>query len=165
VPSDCTSDPHLVSYGDVKAEKARLEVMFNDIIRVCESKMVMGIRSVSGFMGDIKFESDHYSDSPYRGKPKAKKKVAGPMAVKHKVAGLYWFMDAKTYGGKHLPPGLTGVKRFIEIALNAPDKFESLDIGVVWAFAKQASCSDYIQINDGDRSGDKSTVNYGSQDS
>ena len=163
VPADCTSDPHLVGYADIKTESKRLKVMFDDIISVCDSDMVMGVRWVGGKIGAMEYSSDHYDNSDLSDGRKGII-AKGPMAVKHKIAGMYWFMDARCEAGQHLRPGLSGIKDFAKLAIADPKGFDNIKIGVTWAFAGDSSCSDYIEINDGDGSCDKHTVNYGSQD-
>jgi len=158
VPADCTSDPHPIFYEGAD-RREQLKIMFDDIIRVCESDMIEGIRSVRATIGDIEYDSDHYSD--WDGGEGDRKKAEGDMAEKHKTAGLYFYCDADD-DKKHVPPGLTGVKEIAKLALKYPDKFDNISIGVIWTFAGQASCSDYIEIN-GEYS-NENEVNFGSQD-
>lgn len=145
---DCTSDPHPVKYD-------ALPEMLGDVVRVCESEMVMAIRSVTMTFGGEKYESDWYDESDYT---KKGKQATDEMSKKHKTHGLYFYQDAKVPGNRHLPPGLTGVKAAASKALEKPEDFEGLRIGVIWAFVGESSCSDYIEVPD------SNAVNYGSQD-
>lgn len=148
---DCTSDPHPVEYD-------ALPEMLEDVVRVCESEMVMGVRSVHMTLGGEGYESDRYDESDYGEK---RKFALSDIAKKHKVYGLYFHGDAKVPGDRHLPPGLTGVKAAVEKALENPSGFGNMCIGVVWAFVGQSSCSDYIEVP---CEYDSGAVNYGSQD-
>lgn len=159
VPADCTSDPHPVSYGDLGGEEM-LQTMLADIVRVCESDMVMHVECVCVAFDEEKFESDYYVTSNFGGKQKLAK---GAMAKKHKTDGLFLYSDAEVDGQHHLPPGLTGVKEAAKLINKKPKAFESLRIGVTWAFAGNSSCSDYIEIN-GENTPDETYVNFGSQD-
>jgi len=153
VPADCTSDPHPVSYGDIE-DKLRLKVMLYDVLRVCESDMVKAVAKVVGVLDGAQYESDEYDD--YAGsEDKPKKAAAGTMAEKHKVAGLYFDSDAKVPAARHLPPGLTGLKEFIKLAIKA-SSFEGLTVTVMWTFSGQISCSDRITVG-------SNSVNYMSQ--
>jgi hypothetical protein len=58
---------------------------------------------------------------------------------------------------------MTGVKAFLKKALSTEINKFTLSIGVIWRFAGDASCSDYISINCSE-SDNMTTVNYGSQD-
>lgn len=161
MPADCTSDPHVVGYGEIEELSKRLTVMLNDIIRACESDMVQNVRIVRGTIGGKEYESDLYETIPNKD---GDKRVTTPMARKHKIDGLFWYSDAEVGSEGHLPPGLSGLKEFVKLVLKDPTKFEQLSVGVVWTFAGDSSCSDYITINDGDNSVGLATVNYGSQD-
>jgi len=147
---DCTSDPHPVNYD-------ALPEMLADIVRVCESDMVQAVRSVLMTFAHMEYESDWYSD--YDNGKRAESE--GDMAEKHKTAGLYFGGDAGVPPDRHLPPGLTGLKEAAKVALSDPDAFDCISIGVVWSFAGDASCSDYIEIGEGHG---RSVVNFGSQD-
>jgi hypothetical protein len=131
--------------------------MLADVVRVCESDMVQAIRSVRMSFAREEYESDWYSD--YDDGKRARSE--GDMSEKHKTAGLFFRDDAGVPSNRHLPPGLSGVKEAVKLALTAPGDFESMSIGVVWAFAGDASCSDYIEVP-GERA--KDCVNFGSQD-
>lgn len=153
--ADCTSDPHPVGYDG----GAILKEMFTDILRVCESDLVKAIRSVEGKIGDTQYKSDIYDD---RNLKKAQQPASGAMAQKHKIEGLYFWEDYQPdKNSRHLSPGLTGLDQFIGKALNPPNQFQFIRIGVVWIFAGEASCSDYIKVDD---EYGLDTVNYGSQD-
>ena len=167
--ADCTSDPHYVAYSE-EDKKAVLKAMFDDIIKVCESDMVQGVRNTRATIGDKHYESDSYSTSDWRKKGKLMK---GKDAERAKIAGLYFDgePDHDEVGedgirfSKDLPSGLLGIKRLAEEVLKNPDGFEGCKIGVVWGFAGDHSCSDYIEIGsymDWAPGGD--VVNYGSQD-
>lgn len=151
VPADCTSDPHPVGYGDIE-DKDRLKVMLSDVVRVCESDMVKAVACVVGVLGGIQYESDYYDDYD----DGHKKLASGPMAEKHKVAGLYFGNDASVPAAQHLPPGLTGLKEFAELAIKTPS-FNGLTVTVMWTFSGQISCSDHIIVGE-------NAVNYMSQD-
>jgi len=157
---DCTSDPHPVEYT-AEDEMALREAMLGDIVAVCASDMVQAIESVRGQIGEVEYESDHYSD--WDGGGKSRKQAGGDMAEKHKVAGLYFAKDLPPdAGSKHLPPGLTGLKAFVQKIYGAgPEVGFELRVHVVWAFAGSASCSDYIEIGGEWEHG---VTNWGSQD-
>jgi hypothetical protein len=159
--ADCTSDPHPVDYKDLGGAD-RLRTMLEDIQRVCESDMVQSIRFVRGAVGFNDYEADEYIDWSGPVDKRFKPAGHGVMAKKHKVAGLYLAYDAEK-SKKHLPPGLTGVKEFIKVALADPEDFDRLKVGVVWTFAGQASCADNIEIN-GEHFG-LGEVDFSSQDS
>ncbi|RLF13183.1 MAG: hypothetical protein DRN06_08960 [Thermoprotei archaeon] len=181
---DCTADPHVVNYADVKK-------MLEDVVRVCESDLVQAIPVVRLYVGreietadgmvrcEEEYESDDYTDSPLVARKK--EPASGPYAEKHKVAGLYFYSDSP-YEGKteevvelpdgrtmtikvgKLPPGLTGVKEAVKIILGKLEEnpnfrdFE-LRIGVVWRAFGAHNCSDYITANGRDM-----TVDYSNQD-
>ena len=153
VAVDCTCDPHPVNYG----ERA-LGEMLDDIVKVCESPLVQAVESVrldtAGWEGgDSEYGSDEYGLYNY------KKDIPLPnegMYAKHKVAGRAFQSDWKGDGKHHLPPGLTGVKAAVKIARERGVKY--LSIGVVWAFAGDSSCSDYIRYKG------VNVVSYDSQD-
>ena len=161
--ADCTSDPHPVDYSGT-ADGKMAEAMLNDIVRVCESDMVMHVESVRGAIGNTQFESDSYGNSNLYDKKKGP--ATTDLAKKHKVYGLYHWSDPYFEGSeelhRHLPPGLTGVKAFVKEALKNPKELTRLSIGVTWTFAGDSSCSDYIEINGEYTS--PGEVNYGSQD-
>ena len=171
--ADCTSDPHPVSYSDVPGTKI-LKTMLDDVVRVCESDMVQYVRSVTGVVGTVVYEGDRYGESDLFDKNK-KGPAKGPWAKKHKIEGLHFWGDpcfedtiewdgSPAKEGKHIPPGLTGLKEFVKVAFKSPDKFYSLKVGVTWKFAGDSSCSDYIEINDGESVKGFETINFGSQD-
>ena len=163
VPADCTSDPHIVYYSEVKALKKRLAFMLADIKRVCESPMVFGVRSVRANIGNKTYASDIYDEKMMHTKKQAP--ASRVMAKKYKTEGLYFFVDNET-GSVHVPPGLSGLSVVTRRILANPKQFKDLSIGVVWKFAMQSSCSDYIEIATGHApEGDLGVVNYGSQDS
>jgi hypothetical protein len=150
---DCTADPHEVEFETV-------EEMLDTILRVCESDLVKAVRSVRLVYGEgedcEEFESDFYTD------PITNKNIAsGAMAEKHKVAGLAFYSDAEVDKRHHLPPGLTGVKHAIRIARERLPRrcFKIFEVGVVWAFAGEASCSDYITATP-----ESMTVDFSNQD-
>jgi hypothetical protein len=173
--ADCTSDPHPVNYGDVVGDKVqmprkRLEVMLQDVVDVCESDLVMGVRVVRGRIGDTEYASDYYSESDLNKKGKQAK---NPEAKQHKTYGLYFWHDAERSTDakevprfKALPPGLTGLKELARLALEKPKEFKGLSVGVIWTFADSSSCSDYIEIGeyyDG-KDPNMEIVNYSCQD-
>ena len=170
VSADCTSDPHYVHYDDGDEElKARLTVMFQDIIDVCESDMIEGIRVVRGTIGEDEYASDRYDKHPPYDK-KNKKPCKTPESKDHRVYGWFHRGDPDFYEEetKHhnLLPGLTGLKQLLKLALERPKEFTGLSVGVVWTFAGDSSCSDYIQMGihlEGDN-GEMNVINYGSQD-
>jgi len=161
--ADCTCDPHPVSYKDIENFKKRLKVMFADILKVCKSDMVQYVRSVSGQIGDVEFESDHYTEHEYSSLKGKSKQAKGEMAKKHKVEGAWFSWDAES-GKRHLPPGMTGLRQFIKAALAKPDEFRELCVGVTWAFAGDSSCSDYIKLGCGEYFNNFEGVEYNSQD-
>ena len=157
---DCTSDPHPVQYDAQTTMELRV-AMLSDIVAICTSDMVQAIRSVRGKIGQSEYESDYYSDWDGGGD---RKKAVGDMAEKHKGAGLYFARDWGPYSdtSKHLPQGLPGLEAFVQKVYEAgPNVPVELSVGVVWAFAGSASCSDYIEMG-GERG--EGEVNYGSQD-
>jgi len=167
IPADCTSDPHPVSYGELKGEKKRLTAMFDDILRVCESDMIEFIRILRCTIDGKQYVSDYYDKTSWE---KRSKRANTPEAKQNKHAGYFIFdaedetSDGELPAKQKLPAGLAGVRRIKELALKTPSKFESLSIGVIWAFAGDSSCSDYIEIN-GEYTDGPDQVNYGSQDS
>jgi hypothetical protein len=179
--ADCTSDPHIVSYDDSGVLKERLAAMLDDIVRVCESEHVSHVRVVSGVVGDTQYASDSYGQGDFSVSSKKGKKrepITTDEARMHKIHGLYWWSepsysyvtsdeDSPVRFTRHLPPGLTGLKRLVEKAKKAPDKFMGLQVGVIWTFAGSHSCSDYIEVGlwlDSMNAEDIVSVNYGSQD-
>lgn len=165
--ADCTSDPHYVSY-DAASKAKMLEAMLDDVLKVCKSEHIQNIRSVTGRIGDTRYVSDHYSNSDWM------KKGKGPMKGKDaehaRINGLYYSGPASDSVDddeefKELPSGLNGVKRFIEEAKKDPENFQGLSIGVIWTFAGDHSCSDYIEVGDMiDWSPGSDVVNFGCQD-
>jgi hypothetical protein len=158
VAADCTSDPHPVYYGDF-TDPAILHAMFTDIIRVLESDMIMGVRSVRATYDGQEYDSDVYEDAGSFVQHDAPV-ASGPEAEKHRIAGFVFYSDSHVDKSRHLPPGLTGVKELFRMVQQDSKKFESLSIGVTWTFAGQSSCSDYITCG----GEDNNTVDYGSQD-
>ena len=132
-PVDCTSDPHYLSY---RSEKE----MMRDILKVCESHLVKAIVYIACYTSNdtLLAESDTFCDSYSEGKL-----MTGPVAQKHKIAGLYFYQDAATE--LKLPPGLTGVKCVHENLEKLLDLgMATLSIGVVWTYFGSHNCSDYI---------------------
>jgi len=147
--------PHPVRY-DASDREACLRAQFTDVLKVCESPLVQAIEQVSGQIGGREYESDYYSD--YDGghwesgewQVGNRQPAAGEMAEKHKVAGLYFALDCEKKGKYHLLPGLSGLRDFIELALQNPANFEHLHVGVVWKYAGRSACSTNIDIGCGD---------------
>lgn len=153
---DCTADPHYVNYADV-------DEMLNDVLKVLESDLVKSIPSVTvyGYDDEVNegtlFDSDNYATWDLK---KTGKVAKGQHAERHKVVGLYFYSDAKD--AFSIPPGITGyraVREMIEEKKLSIDDVKSVYIGVVWTFANDHSCSDYITIDPG-----AMTVNYENQD-
>ena len=161
VPADCTSDPHVVGYGETKHLGKRVAVMLNDIVRVCASDMVQNVRVVRGMFGGKEYESDCYETIPAKD---GDKRVTTPMAKKHRVDGLYWFEDAHVAAEQHLPPGISGLKAFVKLVLSHPEQLAKLSVGVIWTFVGDSSCSDYIELNNQEHNPGMFAVNYGCQD-
>lgn len=160
---DCTADPHPVNYMD-----ELLDVILDDILKVCKSGLVKCVRSVSATINGIPYESDHYASYSTTLDGKPAKLATGEFAQKHKIEGLYFSCDAFKYDdaetkakGKHLPPGLTGVEQLFKEA----KKLRSIDellIGIIWTFADDYSCSDNIEYRCGECQ--EWEVNYSCQD-
>lgn len=133
---DCTADPHPVSFDG-------LEDALEAIRRVCESGLVQAIRSVTLTLdtddGEVTYETDWYSTWARDRQP-----VNHPEARAGKYAGLYYQSEAEVPPERHLPPGLLGLKEAIRLILENPECLVRLSVGVVWSFAGDASCSDYI---------------------
>ena len=166
--ADCTSDPHYVAYSE-EAQKERIIAMMDDIIKVCENDMVQNIRCVQGAIDSTHYESDGYANGDWRktGKPAMK----GQDAKRAKIDGLFFSNepshDHDEYKlSKDLPSGMLGVKRFVEEVKKNPMAFKGLQIGVIWKFAGDHSCSDYIEVGSwlDCSTSELDTVNYGSQD-
>jgi len=142
--ADCTADPHYVNYDD-------LDRMLDDVLTVLESKLVKSITGVSvyGKEGEALYESDNYTvfGGSYGDEPPTRKLAEGEYAKRHKVEGLYFARDAEE--GVSLPVGLTGYKHLMNlIPTKLPwERIKSVSIGVVWTFANDHSCSDYITID------------------
>ena len=160
---DCTADPHPVNYGE------NLTKALDDVVKVCSSALIMGIRYVDLRYGNEdeanfeKFESDQYTEDPPYDDP-TKKPTEGEMAKKYRIEGFYFYKDANVDAKHHLPIGLVGVKEAVEIIKRRAEKGEQpsyFHIGVVWAFAGSASCSDYIDF---DFRGSEVETDYSSQD-
>ncbi|KKL08411.1 hypothetical protein LCGC14_2576110 [marine sediment metagenome] len=137
---DCTSDPHYVNYTDV-------DEMLKDVLKVLESGLVKSIASVRVYDENQEtiLEADDYST--FEGsKEKGRKLAEGKYAEQHKVAGLYFYSDAKDT--IKIPPGITGYKAILAMIPDRlpVEKIRSIVIGVVWTFANDHSCSDYITI-------------------
>lgn len=153
--ADCTADPHYVNYDD-------LDCMLDDVLMVLESKLVKSITivSVSGEDKNL-YESDYYSvfSGSFGDEPPTRKLAEGEYARMHKVKGLYFAHDAEE--GTSLPVGLTGYKHLMNLIPTklSWERIDSILIGVVWTFANDHSCSDYITI---DPKG--MTVDYCNQD-
>ena len=161
IPADCTSDPHPVSYTRV-AKAKRLGAALDDIILVCESALVQSVRGVRATLGTTWYETDRYGlDDLYN----KHRQAEGDEAVRHKTAGLYWYGDPVEKSGfvlVHLLPGLTGVKELRKrLADVLQDEVFNLSVGVIWTFAGDHGCSDYIKIE----SDNPNVVDYSSQDS
>lgn len=143
--ADCTADPHYVNYDD-------LDCMLDDALTVLESDLVKSITLVrvrGGEGSGILYESDNYTVwSGARGEdPPVRKLAEGEYAKRHKVEGLYFAGDAEE--GISLPVGLTGYKHLMNlIPTKLPwERIKSIKIGVVWIFANDHSCADYITID------------------
>lgn len=136
---DCTADPHPVEFDE-------LQEALEAIRRVCESDLVQAIRSVTLTLaedgGEKTYETDYYSTRRSENASAAKH----PEARDLKYAGLYYRFDAQVPPERHLPPGLLGLREAIRLALENLESFVRLSVGVVWAFAGDASCSDYITL-------------------
>ncbi len=136
---DCTSDPHYVNYTDV-------DEMLNDVLKVLESDLVQSIPSLRVYDENQNaiLEGDSYTISNFG--DDSKKTAEGDYAKRHKVEGLYFRSDAKDE--IKIPMGLTGYKHILAmIPSKLPvERIRSIVIGVVWAFANDHSCSDYITI-------------------
>lgn len=79
----------------------------------------------------------------------------GKYAKKNKIDGLYFYEDSGQLEEK-LPVGLSGVTAALELVENSTEKaspkipqFE-LEVRVVWDFAGDSSCSDYIRYTSED---------------
>ncbi len=136
---DCTSDPHIVNYTDIDA-------MLNDVLKVLESDLVQSIPSLRVYdeKQETIFEGDSYTTFNFG--DEEKKKAEGDYAKRHKVEGLYFRSDADDK--LKIPMGLTGYKHILAMIPDKlpVEKIRSIVIGVVWAFANDHSCSDYITI-------------------
>ena len=155
---DCTSDPHPVDYDT-------LDEALTATMEVCESPLVRRIRYVTLTLAPEGDGEKRVLEGPYYrtwGTGEVLEKAAGPEAEAEKVAGL-WFYPSEVEQAA-LPPGLSGVRKAMEIARQAPDQVWKLEVAVVWAFAGDASCSDRMTLKvDPDTGGVE--VNYSNQDS
>jgi len=146
--ADCTCDPHSVLFDDVRQALQGLYV-------VLESDLIQSIRVI--FYTDTKddevfdFESDRFTDSERAADTKEDGTPKRPplnFDVKHKVPPFFQ-RDADVPASQHLRPGLTGIRDLLEfIPQRIADGYEvnHFEVGVVWAFAGDSSCSDYIQV-------------------
>jgi len=153
---DCTADPHVVNYSD-------RQVMLDDVLKVLESKLVKSITSITVYNGsNTVLESDDYSvfsGSYSKDEPPTRKLATGEYAKIHKVEGLYFSEDAAD--DRKIPVGLTGFRHLMKVIpeILPWESFDSIKIGVVWAFSNDHSCSDYITADFAE-----STVDYSNQD-
>jgi len=153
---DCTADPHYVPYDT-------MEEMLDAIQCVSKSDLVHAITDVRveyerNGVEEI-FESDDYTDWDGGGKYR---EAVGKYAEKHKIEGLYFRHDADVDNAHHLLPGLSGVKQAADIIRKRYENGDLpsyLGIGVVWSFAMQHSCSDWITANF-----HRKTVDFSNQD-
>jgi len=141
--ADCTADPHYVNYDD-------LNRMLEDVLTVLESDLVKSITRVLVYGEDgTLYKSDLYSvfSGSWGDDPPVRKLAEGEYAKMHKVEGLYFAEDAED--DVRLPVGLTGYRHLMNlIPTKLPwERIESISIGVIWAFANDHSCSDYITID------------------
>lgn len=135
---DCTSDPHYVNYTDV-------DEMLKDVLMVLESDLVKAITSLHVYDENQNaiLEGDTYTAYDFR---EGVEKAEGEYAKRHKIEGLYFSSDADDK--IKIPMGLTGYKHILAMIPDKlpVEKIRSIVIGVVWAFANDHSCSDYIHI-------------------
>ena len=172
-PVDCTSDPHPVAYTGRVKEK-RIVQMMKDILDVCVSDLVSHVRVTHADIGGVRYASDSYGLGALSTKDNNQKPANSDEAVRNKVAGLTFWHDGKYDGEesgvktREVPPGLSGLKEIIKIINKDPTKLEGLTVGVIWKFAGDHSCSDYINVGTHDDDcRDQSglhQVNYRSQD-
>lgn len=146
--ADCTCDPHSVRFDDVRQA-------LQGVFAVLDSELIQSIRVIfySDRKGDeeFEFESDRFTDSERAAATKADGTPKRPplnFDRKHKVPPFFQ-RDADVPGARHLRPGLTGIRDLLElIPRRIADGYEvtHFEIGVVWEFAGDSSCSDYIQV-------------------
>lgn len=150
--ADCTCDPH-----SVRAES--IPAALEAVLRVCESSVIQHIESihytVTRGSEELDFESDHYTVCEAIGAKKddgTNKTPTARSAEEGKLAP-FLYRDADVPAKRHLPAGLFGLRALKKLV---PEHLEEgytvtyLTIGVVWAFAGDHSCSDYIEVVGGD---------------
>lgn len=102
------------------------EALCESLERVCASDLVKGIQKVHLTLGSKEYKTDYYSSF-------AGKLATGPYAEKHKVAGLYFFMDMEEQGVGHLPPGLTGLREALKVLqAHRGEEQACLVVDVLW---------------------------------
>lgn len=154
---DCTSDPHPVNFDDWEEALSAVErVLDSDLVKYVECSSVFltpegkKIKEFDNQDHLEKYESDDFDKSNWTGKGKLQKSKD---SKKHGTYGLYMTHDAEVDGAHHLPPGFTGAKEALEIVRKNLKRLYYADIRIVWEFAGDSSCSDYIQIPSEDYAG------------
>jgi len=164
---DCTADPHCVDFEDWNAA-------FEAVERVVRSGLVTYIRSVILELlpegkkpEEVKHDEREVYETDYLSTvvldEKNKKPQVTPESKENKTFGLYLYVDSEKKGDHHLPPGLRGIREAIRIAEQNISRLERLSIGVIWSFAGDGSCSDYINVPAEDGNG-VASVDFSNQD-
>jgi hypothetical protein len=165
---DCTADPHCVDFEDWNAA-------FDAVERVVKSNLVTHIRTVTvELIPDGKkpeqlkpddyevFASDYLSNVALSEKEK-KKMQTTPESKENKTYGMFLFVDSDAKSAHHLPPGIRGAMEAIKIARRNIERLHRLSIGIIWSFAGDGSCSDYINIP-AEESNGVASVDFSNQD-
>lgn len=151
---DCTADPHPADFPDLRE-------MHETIWRVVKDPIVRKIESVELVIEEDGQRTAYLTDDLSTLSFSDEKKLSGRKARESKTDGLYLRDDyeervemgdlnADKY--RHLPNGLNGVRKAIDVLKekleegNAP--YGSLRIWVMWDFAGDISCSDYIDVQE-----------------
>lgn len=144
--ADCTCDAHNLTVDNIpKALEVVLDICKSDIVQCIRSIGYTDERPGPTGMEEHDFRSDVFVLEDYEG---LRKSPPEHYIKKHKIAP-FLFHDADVDDLHHLRPGLSGIKDLVELI---PQRLAhgyvctAFYIGVVWAFAGDHSCSDYIYI-------------------
>jgi len=165
---DCTADPHCVDFEDWNAA-------FDAVERVVKSNLVTHIRAVTLELipegkkpeelkpNDYEVFSSDYLSSVALNEKEKKKMQRTPESRENKTYGMFLRRDSDAKGAHHLPPGLRGAMEAIKIARGSIERLHRLSIGIIWSFAGDGSCSDYINIP-AEESNGVASVDFSNQD-